>query len=78
MMTCGQLRAARALLGIRAADLSAAAGVQRNIIVRAESGGPTDVPKIRTENLAAMEAALQALGIEFTTAGGVGVRLVGR
>jgi hypothetical protein len=75
MLTCEQLRAARAILRWRAVDLAEKAGVNLSTIQRAEKAdGP--VPMIPA-NEKAVRQALEAGGIEFIpkNGGGAGVRM---
>lgn len=75
MLTCEQLRAARAILRWRAVDLAERAGVNLSTIQRAEKAdGP--VPMIPANERTVRET-LEAAGIEFIPAngGGDGVRL---
>lgn len=75
MLTCEQLRAARAILRWRAVDLAERAGVNLSTIQRAEKAdGP--VPMIPS-NARAVRAALEDGGVEFIpeNGGGAGVRL---
>ncbi len=63
MLTCEQLRGARAILRWRAVDLAARAGVNLSTILRAEkASGP--VPMIPSNERAVREA-LEAGGIEL-------------
>lgn len=63
MVSAPQIRAARALLGISAAELARRAGVNWKTIQRFES---TDgIPKSRSGTLERVVAALGAEGIEF-------------
>ena len=63
MLTCGQLRAARALVRLKAIELAEKAGVSLSTIQRAEkSDGP--VPMIPA-NEKAVRQALEDAGIEF-------------
>jgi transcriptional regulator with XRE-family HTH domain len=75
MLTAEQLRAARALLRIEQADLAERSGVSLATIKRFEAmDGPI---KARTETVALLWAALDALGVIFIPRNGddVGVRL---
>jgi hypothetical protein len=75
MLTCEQVRAARAILRWRALDLAEKAGVNLSTVQRAEKAdGP--VPMIPA-NEKAVRQALEAAGIEFIAenGGGAGVRL---
>lgn len=78
MLTCEQLRAARAILRWRAVDLAERAGVNLSTIQRAEKAdGP--VPMIPANERTVREA-LENAGIEFIpgNGGGPGVRLRAR
>jgi predicted transcriptional regulator len=75
MLTCEQVRAARAILRLRAVDLAERAGVNLSTIQRTEkSDGP--VPMMPA-NARAVQTALEAAGVEFIpeNGGGAGVRL---
>ncbi|MFI4985831.1 MAG: multiprotein-bridging factor 1 family protein [Alphaproteobacteria bacterium] len=77
MITPAQIRAARALLGWKQADLAAASGVSE-ITVKNIERGATDA---RGSTLGKIEAAVEAAGAEFISPGhpsydgGPGVRL---
>ena len=79
MLTAGQLRAARALLGIDQRKLAEAAGLSLPTIQRMEAS--EGVIRGNVDSLMKLVAALDALGIELITdnassaAGGRGVRL---
>jgi transcriptional regulator with XRE-family HTH domain len=79
MITAGQLRAARALLGIDQRKLAEAAGLSLPTIQRME--GSEGVIRGNVDSLMKLVAALDALGIDLITdnaasaAGGRGVRL---
>ena len=78
MLTCEQLRAARAILRWRAVDLAERAQVNLSTIQRAEKAdGP--VPMIPANERTVREA-LEAAGIELIpeNGGGAGVRLKAR
>ena len=66
-----QCRAARGLVDLDQADLAAAASVTRNVIIDFEKG--RRIP--HTNNLAAIQRALEAAGVEFTNGDAPGVRL---
>ena len=69
VLTCEQLRAARAILRWRAADLAEKAGVNLSTIQRAEKAdGP--VPMMPA-NARAVRQALEDARIRFTEEGGV-------
>jgi len=75
MLSCEQLRAARAILRWRAIDLAEKAGVNLSTIQRAEKAdGP--VPMMPA-NEKAVQQALEVGGVEFIpeNGGGAGVRL---
>lgn len=77
MLTPGQIRAARALLGWKQTDLADAAGVSE-ISVKNIERGATDA---RGSTLAKLQGAIEAAGVEVIPAdgasiqGGPGVRL---
>jgi transcriptional regulator with XRE-family HTH domain len=79
MITAGQLRASRALLGIDQRALAEAAGLSLPTIQRMEASD--GVIRGNVDSLMKLIAALDALGIELitdnaaTAAGGRGVRL---
>lgn len=71
-MIAGQLRAARALIGMTQADLAAASGVSLPTIKRIETGADAKVSTVD-----ALRTALETAGVEFIpeNGGGAGVRL---
>lgn len=71
-MNATQCRMARAALQLGVRELSALARVSPNTIARLERG-----EELQPRTLAAIQAALEAAGVEFIpeNAGGVGVRL---
>jgi predicted transcriptional regulator len=73
MITPQQIRGARAMLGLTQAELAALASISKTGLNNIESGA-TD-PKAST--LKAIQAALEAAGVEFIpeNGGGAGVRL---
>ncbi len=79
MLTAGQLRASRALLGIDQRKLAEAAGLSLPTIQRME--GSEDVIRGNVDSLMKLVGALDALGIELLSdnapsqSGGRGVRL---
>jgi transcriptional regulator with XRE-family HTH domain len=79
MITAGQLRASRALLGIDQRDLAEAAGLSLPTIQRMEAR--EGVIRGNVDSLMKLVAALETLGIELITdnaasqGGGRGVRL---
>ena len=79
MMTAGQLRASRALLGIDQRKLAGSAGLSLPTIQRMEASD--GVIRGNVDSLMKVVAALDALGIELisenaaSAAGGRGVRL---
>lgn len=81
MLTAGQLRASRALLGIDQRGLAEAAGLSLPTIQRMEASG--DVIRGNVNSLMKLVAALDALGIELiadnatSPGGGRGVRFKG-
>ena len=66
-----QVRAARALLGMTQDQLSYASALPKRTIARVELG--TGAP--RTSTLAAIRAALETAGVEFTNGDEPGVKL---
>ena len=79
MITAGQIRASRALLGIDQRSLAEAAGLSLPTIQRMEASD--GVVRGNVDSLMKLTAALDALGIELMTdnavssGGGRGVRL---
>jgi predicted transcriptional regulator len=73
MITPQQIRGARAMLGLTQAELAERAGISKTGLNNIESGA-TD-PKVST--LKAIQAALEAAGVEFIpeNGSGAGVRL---
>jgi transcriptional regulator with XRE-family HTH domain len=82
MITAGQMRAARALLGIDQRQLAASSGLSLPTIQRMEASA--DVVRGNVDSLMKLVGALQAAGLELinegapSTGGGRGVRLVER
>lgn len=74
MITPGQIRAARALLGISQSDLACAAEVSVPTIKRAESDA-ANAPAVAAETRGRIKAALEAAGVEFTNGATPGLRL---
>ena len=80
MITAGQIRASRALLGIDQRTLAEAAGLSLPTIQRMEASD--NVVRGNVDSLMKLIAALDALGIELITdnatsnSGGRGVRLL--
>ncbi|QCL97280.1 helix-turn-helix transcriptional regulator [Agrobacterium tumefaciens] len=76
MVTAGQMRAARALIGISQAELACRAGVSVPTIKRCESEGE-NIPIVSSETQQRIRSVLEAEGIEFIpeNGGGPGVRL---
>jgi transcriptional regulator with XRE-family HTH domain len=72
-MTPAQCRAGRALLPMTQAELAAASGVSLRTIAHFEAGERQPIPA----NLAALQRALEAAGVEFIPENGegAGVRL---
>ena len=69
VLTCEQLRAARAILRWHATDLAARAGVNLSTVQRAEKAdGP--VPMMPA-NARAVRHALEDAGVRFTADGGI-------
>jgi hypothetical protein len=78
VLTGSQIRAGRALLGWSAATLAEQAAVSEATVRRAETVDHT--PRMRSDNLLALQRAMEAAGVLFldagdTRPGGVGVRL---
>ena len=75
MITSGQIKAARALLGMTATKLAELSGVAYTTIVRLESS--SGVPSGQVKTLDSAQKALEQAGIEFigTPDDGPGVRL---
>ena len=79
MITAGQLRASRAIIGIDRRQLAEAAGMSQQTIQRMEAS--EDVIRGNVDSLMKLVGALEALGIELISAdaashsGGRGVRL---
>jgi predicted transcriptional regulator len=76
MITAGQIRAARALIGWKQTDLAAKSGVSEISIKNIERG----VTDPRSSTLGAIQAAFEKAGVVFLEAGdtrdgGIGVRL---
>ena len=63
MITSGQIKAARALLGMTATKLAELSGVAYTTIVRLESS--SGVPSGQVKTLDAVQKALEKAGIEF-------------
>jgi DNA-binding transcriptional regulator YiaG len=72
MVTCDQIRAARSLLGLSQPEVAAAAGVSSMTVKRAEGRGK---PAATVNAMKAVQAALEAAGVEFTNGDQPGVRL---
>ena len=74
MITSGQIKAARALLGITATRLAQISEVAYTTVVRMESSD--GVPSGQVKTLDAVQKALEQAGIEFigTPESGAGVR----
>ncbi|WP_027154415.1 helix-turn-helix transcriptional regulator [Mesorhizobium sp. WSM2561] len=69
-----QLKAARALVGIEQKDLAGQVGVNVNTIRSMEAAGTGPIAG-RSQNVQAVQRALQAQGIEFLNHGRPGVQL---
>lgn len=75
MLTTGnQLKAARALIGMEQKEAADAAGVHVNTVRSMEAAGPLPIAG-RSQNVQAVQRALEAAGIEFLNHGNPGVRL---
>ena len=74
MITSGQIKAARALLGISIADFAKLAGIGFTTLVRLESSDGVPSGNIRT--FEAVQKAFEEAGVEFigTPEKGAGVR----
>lgn len=74
MITSGQIKAARALLGITVTDLAKSAGIGFTTLVRLEAA--EGVPSGTVRTLDAVQKTLEEAGIEFigTPEAGAGVR----
>lgn len=70
MVTSAQIRAARGLLNWTVRDLAEKSGVHRNTITRIETES-----SLQGYSVAAIKAALEAAGVEFTNDDSPGVRL---
>ena len=73
MISGAQVRAARALLGWTAKDLAQKANVGISTVQRIENAEGT--PNVHAANLAAIQSALEAAGVEFTNGEEPGLRL---
>ena len=75
MITSGQIKAARALIGMTANKLAELSGVAYTTIVRMESSD--GIPSGQVKTLDAVQKVLEGAGIEFigTPDDGPGVRL---
>lgn len=74
MITSGQIKAARALVGLTVAELAKEAGIGFTTLVRLEASDGVPSGTVRT--LDAVQKALEAAGIEFigTPENGAGIR----
>ena len=74
MITSGQIKAARALVGWTARDLAAKAEIGFSTLIRLESADGVPAGNIKT--IDAIKKALEEVGIEFigTPEGGAGVK----
>ena len=76
MIYGAQVRAARALLGWTAKELAQKANVGVSTVQRIENAaGP---PNVYGSNLASIQSALEAAGIEFTNGDAPGIRMRGK
>ena len=75
MITSGQIKAARSLLGWTARDLAARSGIGFSTMIRLESS--EGVPSSNVKTLDAIQRSLEESGIQFigTPDDGPGVRL---
>jgi transcriptional regulator with XRE-family HTH domain len=74
LITSGQIKAARALIGLTVAELAKTAGIGFTTMVRFESS--EGVPSGNVKTLTAVKSALEKAGVEFigTPEKGAGVR----
>lgn len=74
MITSGQIKAARALLGLTVAELAKTAGIGFTTMVRLESADGVPSGNVRT--LSSVKSAIENAGIEFigSPEEGAGVR----
>ena len=74
MITSGQIKAARALLGLTVAELAKTAGIGFTTMVRLESADGVPPGTVRT--LSSVKSAIEKAGIEFigSPESGAGVR----
>jgi transcriptional regulator with XRE-family HTH domain len=74
LITSGQIKAARALLGISIADFAKLAGIGFTTLVRLESSD--GVPSVNIRTFEAVQKAFEQAGVEFigTPDKGAGVR----
>jgi len=74
LITSGQIKAARALLGLTVADLAKLSGIGFTTMVRMESAD--GIPAGNVKTLTAVKTAIEKAGIEFigTPENGAGVR----
>lgn len=74
MITSGQIKAARALLGLTVAEMAKKAGIGFTTMVRLESAEGIPAGNVKTLN--AVKTSIEAAGIEFigTPESGAGVR----
>lgn len=74
LVTGNQLKAARALLGVEQADLATRADVHVNTIRKMEAKGAATLTS-GVDIVHKVQAALEAVGVEFLNHGRPGVRL---
>ena len=74
MITSGQIKAARALLGLTVAELAKTAGIGFTTMVRLESA--EGIPAGNVKTLTSVKSAIEKAGIEFigSPEDGAGVR----
>ena len=70
-MNAVQCRMARAALGLSTYELAELAGVSRDTVSRIEAGDTT----LKAKTVAAIRAALESAGVEFTNGDEPGVKL---
>jgi hypothetical protein len=74
LITSGQIKAARALLGLTVVELAKSAGIGFTTLIRMESAD--GVPSGNVKTLIAVKSCLEKAGVEFigTPESGAGVR----
>ena len=74
LLTGNQLKAARALIGLDQAQVAERAKVHINTVRNMEASGLSPISAL-TQNVHAIQRALEAAGVEFLDHGRPGVRL---